>query len=467
MLFSRKTACVAGLSLLALSGCSLLGVGQDIGKDLGIGKDDTAVTGTGFVVGDEPLAVQGGALVLSQGGSAADAATAMYFAMVATYPVAAGLGGGGMCLVRDPASSRTEAIMFLSRDSAAGGAFGVPGNVRGFSVLQQSFGRMPWQRDVSVGEGYAATGFPISQALEARLLAAQNVVRLDANLAAEFLDESGAVKPAGARVSNADLAATLTAIRIFGPAALYQGAVADRLVSYSATQGGAFKLNELAGYPVDREMPQVVSIGNETVYLPPHKVGAGAYASALLGRLVNMQGQISVGDNPAQAVAVATKATLDEFGVKSLPKDLGATGFAATDANGQSVACAVTLNGAFGSGHTADGTGIILARAPSAKDVGLSGAFLTPAISTSGDALDLVGAGSGGPNGTAALAYALLRMGLNQDILHPGSLHSTGIAPFDTINVIACQSGTCAALPDPAALGLGATARPELGKLTQ
>jgi gamma-glutamyltranspeptidase/glutathione hydrolase len=175
--------------------------------------------------------------------------------------------------------------------------------------------------------------------------------------------------------------------------------------------------------------------------------------------VVDAQGQVTAGDNPAAAVAVATKATLDQFAIKSLPRDMGATGFAAADSTGQAAACAVTLNGAFGSGHTAAGTGVILARAPSSQDAGLASAFLSPAIATSGDSISVVGAGAGGPNGTAALVYALLRVALGQDVTQPGHLHSTGLAPFNTINVIACQRGTSAALPDSGGQGLGAAAQ--------
>ena len=55
--------------------------------------------------------------------------------------------------------------------------------------------------------------------------------------------------------------------------------------------------------------------------------------------------------------------TLAGFGVASLPRDLGSTGFAAVDANGEAAACAVTMNGPFGSGRTAAGTGVVLAAA--------------------------------------------------------------------------------------------------------
>lgn len=451
MLCSRLATGLAGVLVLALAGCSFLGLGDDKAQP---------IAGRGFVVGDEPLAVQTGADVLTLGGSAADAATAIYFSLAATYPVAAGLGGGGLCTVHDSVSGRNEEIDFLARDAAGKGAFAVPGNVRGFSVLQQDYGRLPWQRDVAPGEGYAATGFPISQALEIRLRDSQNVIRLDANLAAEFMTESGIVKAEGQQVSNPELGATLSAIRRFGPDGLYRGATAGRLVAYSSAQGGAITTAEIAGYPVERDPAAAIAAGDQTAYLPRAKLGAGAFAHALLARLIDRQGQVIAGANPANAAAVATKATLDQFGISSLPRDLGATGFAAVDGYGQAVACAVTMNGPFGSGHTASGTGITLARAPATEQAGLSGAFLTPVIATatSDGTLSLAGAGAGGPNGTAAIAYALVRLALNQDITEPGHLHSTGLAPYDTVNAIACQGGICAALPDPQGHGLGAEA---------
>jgi len=135
---------------------------------------------------------------------------------------------------------------------------------------------------------------------------------------------------------------------------------------------------------------------------------------------------------------------------------MGASGFAASDANGQAVACAVTMNGPFGSGHTAAATGVTLARAPSSGDAGLAAAFLAPALARNGAALALAGAGAGGPNGTAAMVYALLKLARGADVMPPGQLHSTGIEPYETVNVIACREDTCAAIPDPGAHGMGA-----------
>ncbi len=85
----------------------------------------------------------------------------------------------------------------------------MPGAVRGFADMQRQFGALPWQRVVAPGEAYAATGFPISQALSVRLAAAQNIVRLDASLAAQFLDEAGQPRTVGTEVRNPALGQTL------------------------------------------------------------------------------------------------------------------------------------------------------------------------------------------------------------------------------------------------------------------
>jgi gamma-glutamyltranspeptidase / glutathione hydrolase len=170
---------------------------------------------------------------------------------------------------------------------------------------------------------------------------------------------------------------------------------------------------------------------------------------------VDGQGQVIDPDVGGAAIASATKASLDAFKIASLPRDMGATGFAAADSTGQAVACAVTMNGALGSGHTAGNSGVLLAAAPTNGDAGLSAAFLTPAIATSGGALSLTGAGAGGPNGTAMIALALLDFARGQDLTQPGALHTTGLEPFETVNVIQCRSGVCATVPDPKAFGLG------------
>jgi gamma-glutamyltranspeptidase / glutathione hydrolase len=448
----RSHAIAVTTGMLLLSGCSV-----DLGNTLGFGASSKPAP---QVVGDEPFAVKVGAATLAQGGDAVDAATAMYFALSVTYPVAAGLGGGGICIVHDAKRNQSEEFDFLARDSAGGGAYAVPGNVRGFAQMQAVYGALPWQKLVSPAEGYARTGFPISRALAARLADAENVIRLDAGLAGEFMDEAGHVKTVGSTVTNANLADTLAAIRLQGPDALYTGPTSIKLLAYSSAEGGAISQSDLATYKVTRGTPRVMQMGSNYVFVPALRTGAGAFAGALFDNLARAQ-TTSVGSADTEAaVTYALRQTLKDFRLESLPKDLGATGFAAMDTNGQSVACAVTMNGPFGSGHTALGTGVILARAPSSGTAGLASAFLTPVIASPSDdgAAILTGAGAGGPNGSAAIVYALSRIASGDEVLSHGELRSTGVAPYDTVNAIVCSGSSCAALPDPSASGLGATA---------
>jgi gamma-glutamyltranspeptidase/glutathione hydrolase len=413
----------------------------------------------GVVVSDEPLAARAGAAVLTAQGSAVDAVATMFFTLAVTYPAAAGLGSGGICLVRD-ASGRVTEFNFLTRAPARGGAYAVPGGVRAFADMQRLHGALPWQRVVAPGEAYAATGFPISQALSARLAAAQNVVRLDADLAAEFLDESGQPRAVGSEVRNPALGLTLGQIRISGADGFYKGATAARIETYSAAQGGAVTLDELAAVTTQQSPARSRNTGDLIIHLPGARTGAGVFTNSLFDNLARQGGGGEAG------IAAAVRQSLASFGVASLPRDLGSTGFAAVDVTGQAASCAITLNGPFGSGRTAAGTGVVLAASPSGP-AGLASAFLTPLIATGGDNQVLASTGAGGPNGTAAAVHALLEVTRGRPLGKRGDLRSTGAAPFDTVNVISCNSEACVALSDPGAHGLGTAADPVAASVLQ
>jgi gamma-glutamyltranspeptidase/glutathione hydrolase len=303
---------------------------------------------------------------------------------------------------------------------------------------------------VAPGEAYASTGFPVSQALAARLASAENIVRLDAALAAEFLDESGKARPAGTEAKNVALGETLSQIRLNGADGFYKGAVAGRITAYSDAQGGGISVDELSATVALQGPARFRGTGNFVTWLPGSRTGAGAFSASLLDNL-------SRRGAPAGATSAAVQQSLAAFGVAGLPGDFGSTGFAAVDANGRAAACAVTLNGPFGSGRTATGTGVVLGATPSAQ-AGLASAFLTPVIAINNGAVALAGAGAGGPNGTAAAMTAVLEAASGRQLGRRGDLRGTGAAPYDTVNMISCGAQACVALTDPGAHGAGAVA---------
>jgi gamma-glutamyltranspeptidase/glutathione hydrolase len=459
---SRRFTALFVMPALLLGGCqTVTTLGDHTAATLGLENQPQSYTAstvseptrTGIAVADEPLAARAGAAALADDGTAVDAVATMFFTLTATYPVAAGLGGGGICLLRDAGGQVTE-FDFLTKAPKAGGYYALPGALAGFATMHRLYGALPWQRIVAPGEAFASTGFPISQALASRLGPEQNRLRLDAGLAAEFLDESGRPRAAGAEARNVALGVTLGAIRLNKADGFYKGAVADNVAAYSAAQGGGISAAELAAVTASQEPARPHTMGNLVIYLPGARTGAGAFTAAML---TNLSRGLRTTRDPAAAMQSAVRDSLAGFGVGSVPGDMGSTGFAAVDANGAAASCAVTLNGPFGSGRTAANTGVVLGATPSSQ-AGLASAFLAPMIATSNGAVALAGAGTGGPDGTAAAIYAALEAAGGRTLGKRGDMRGTGRAPYDTVNMISCNPDACVAFTDPGAYGAGVTA---------
>ena len=164
----------------------------------GCGESRPPVGAVGNVVGfsggaaaDEPRAVIVASEVLSAGGTAADAAVALYFTLTATYPVAASLGGGGVCLVFAAPTGTAESLEFLPRPAVRGGSVAVPGSVRAMSALHARYGRLRWEQLVSPAENMARVGHPISRALARGIRALAKKIEGDEGLENLFKGRAG------------------------------------------------------------------------------------------------------------------------------------------------------------------------------------------------------------------------------------------------------------------------------------
>lgn len=412
--------------------------------------DPSDASFAGALVADEPTAALAARSVLEKGGTAADAATALYFAMSVTYPAAAGLGGGGVCLARDAKNPAVESIAFLARQPSAGGPYGIPGNVRGFALLHAKFGSKSWSELISPAERLAASGFPVSRALGRQLA--------DAGVAiVESPDLRKLYTASGARtlreldtLTQVELASTLARIRSSGVGGFYTGASANRIVEQAQAKGGSLTASELASYRPEIGPAQTIASGDVLVALAQRDVGAGAFSGALWS---NIQG---ASDAAALTAAAARTATaLGAPGGAALDDDFGSTSFAIVDGKGGAVACAVTMNGSFGAGRSADGTGVVFATSPQDPIKGLGSAFLAPImiVNPNTDVLYFAGSGSGAPKGAAAIEHTAQMALANGD----AALPALAAGPADArspANAIVCPRGLKAGL-----CSLGVTAK--------
>ncbi len=465
----------------SLSGCegmfggdepdTSIGLGAVVGPErnarglTGVGRaseaESLATTNGGFVLADEPQAALIARDVLERGGNVADAATALYFALSVTHPAAAGLGGGGICLIRDPVERITDSVEFLPRRASAGGPVAIPGNVRGFALLHALYGHASWSSLLAPAERLAATGTPISRAMARSLAPHIATLRADPVLSRGLLSKSGALLEGSDKAVQIELASTLGLIRSRGVAALYGGDGVTTLAAAISDAGGRVSVADLRNYrPTVSQAAMRLSDGFE-VYFPSSSVGAGAFAEAMWDALKTVSPTDGAG-----GLAAARATALNLGASDKLPDDMGSTGFVVVSSRGAAVACAVTMNGPFGTGRTARGLGVTLASAPDDPVKGLAAAFLSPLIATGpgNSTLVFAGASGGGPGAVSGVQQALRQsLGTSRQNI-TAALHSATPGSSVLVNALVCPAGLplgfdkCEIGVDPDGAGLGVEA---------
>ncbi len=377
----------------------------------------------GMVVTAQHLASEAGVEVLKKGGNAVDAAVAVGYALAVLYPNAGNIGGGGFMTIRFKDSKSTfldfreraplaaTKTMYLDKDgkpvkgASLDGylAVGVPGSVAGFEMAREKYGTLPRQDLMAPAIAYAKDGFVLDQGDAASF--ASNAARLakDPAAAAIFLKPDGKPYGAGERLLQPDLAASLAAISEKGADAFYKGAIADAIVKTSGAKGGILAKADFEQYAV-RELKPVSCTyrGYEIISSPPPSSGGviiceilnvlegyplsylGADSAETVHVMVEAMrhayvdrnsalGDPDFVDNPVSKLldkgyAKDIRDKIDPFraGVSQdlMPKGFGesneTTHYSIIDNDGNAVAVTYTLNGSFGAGVVADGTGILL-----------------------------------------------------------------------------------------------------------
>lgn len=316
----------------------------------------------GGVVADDPRAAVIGRDVLSRGGTAADAATAIYFALSVTLPSSAGLGGGGVCLVHDAKTKSTQSLTFLPGTPAQPGGdrpAALPSNPRGFFALHAKYGKLRWEHIVSPAEKLARFGHPMSRAFAAELKATGSAALTDPGMRALFVGTSGALLGEGDTVTQVDLAGVLSSIRAQGPGDFYAGRTAARLVDAYQRAGAAISVADLRAHTPKWGGTVRLKRGNETVHFPPAPLGSAVAAALWRGLETGDAFANAEKTAKAQVMAQAARAAFTTTGAAGRLGNPSATTFVAADRHGSAIACAVSLNAPFGTGRIAQGTGII------------------------------------------------------------------------------------------------------------
>lgn len=474
--YGRQCALAAGVALL-LAAC-----GGSQNQLLG------SVEGfLGGVAADEPRAALIGREVLSSGGTAADAAVAMYFAMSVTLPSAANPGGGGICLVQDRPSGRTQALEFLPRQGAADVA--IPGNLRGMFALHAKYGRLRWASLVAPAESLARFGERVSRAL-ARDLALPEAARLaeDGESRRIFARDGERLVQEGDVLRQLDLAALLTQIRTNGPGDFYAGGLARML---AANSQGALSVADLRAMQPRWLETLKLPHGNQTLHFAPTAGGVlSAQIWALLGEAGSVNKEGVFVDMRERALA-GRASWLDADGrLNASPESLIVPSYieklsrtvrppsassqsadgahsatlVAMDREGSAVTCSFTMNGAFGSGRTVSGTGLILAAAPSfaaVADMAAPVLLVNPHVNE----FFYAGAASGGRGGLSALLQISSRT-LIDALALDAALEASRTSPGEQgrVNAAYCPGGlpvkpaSCAVRTDPQGFGLAASA---------
>ncbi len=399
-------------SLLAASAMSLAACSSD--DEVGEGSIGYVAGFLGGVAADEPRAALIGRDILSAGGTAADAAVAVYFALSVTLPSTASLGGGGICLVNDYPQGTTEALEFLARAPASVPATAtrpsaIPGNPRGFYTLHSRYGRLRWEQLVSPAETLARFGIRVSRALANDLTPLASALAADPEVRRVFASGDGdGLVGEGGLLTQLDLSVTLSRLRIHGPGDFYAGNGARILAEAVNRAGGSLSVEDLRNYLPRWTDTIEVPFGNETIHFAKPPAAAGAVAAQMWSMLVDdgRYENASAGERPHLFVETAMRAFADrgqwmnpdgssavevselisELRIDRLMSDYGgdrrtpaasldkppahfpenpaATSFVVVDQRGSAVACTLTMNSLFGIGRLAPGTGIIPAAIP-------------------------------------------------------------------------------------------------------
>jgi len=365
-----------------------------------------------------PLATAAAVSILSEGGSAADAAVAAAFTLGVVAPDCSGIGGGGFALISNEETHEITALDFRETapsrlDAEAlerqldqpdphhnGMLVGVPGEVRGLLELHRRYGRLPLAADMNPAIRAAEDGYDVGGALARNAYAYRRELDASPVLRTEFdPPKVGPVFAGFHAAPESALARTLRAIARDGADAFYRGPIGEDLVTSVAASAGWLSLDDLANYAVVERSPLRIDWeGHELWTMPPPSAGglllvetlksvsrshlwslgfaspayvhelAEVFRNALDDRMRHVGDpafvSVDVVGLTDGARAARRRASIDPFATHALAStavdEHGTSHIVVVDGTGNVVSLITTIGDAFGSRVTSEQTGVIL-----------------------------------------------------------------------------------------------------------
>ena len=261
----------------------MLGVQPPFGRNYG---RSMVIARQGIAATSQVLASQAGAQILSQGGSAADAAIAANAVLGVVEPMMNGIGGDLFVLYWEAATGKLTGLNasgpapralspeFLARRNihsmadAGVHAVTVPGAVDGWAKMHQRFGKLPWKHLFHSACSYASQGFPVSE-IVAELWAGPRTP-------SAFLVDGNSPKQ-GEVFRNASLARAYGLLSEQGPRAFYEGEIAAAMLLTQTALGGTMCAEDLSSFSSEWVEPISIDYRGWRVFeLPPNDQGMAA-----------------------------------------------------------------------------------------------------------------------------------------------------------------------------------------------
>jgi len=290
----------------------------------------------------------------------------------------------------------------LSQEGAL--AVATPGLVAGLYEIHKRFGKLPWSEVMQPAIDLARKGFPLYEHLHTALQDRKHLLGVDPEARKTFLMSDGTVPKLGTIIVQENLAKTMELIAEKGPDAFYKGKIAKAIVKTVSSKRGILSLRDLRQYKMKERLPVSSSYKGLKLFSMPPPSSGGIHVIQIL-KMLEPYNLKSMGPQSTQAVHLTANSMqrafvdraaylgdpdfhpvpvekllapeyLDKLSLSidtehataadklkqiNLPYESSdTTHFTIADKDGNMVASTQTINGWFGSGIIAQGTGIIL-----------------------------------------------------------------------------------------------------------